>query len=128
MKALKIDVVKKEVYEVEVSDIKNICEHIGNGCSLFCVPVGFPNGDALYADDESLLRENIQGCFIMPGWKIPIVGNAIILGTDKKGNSIDNKSTVDEIIKNIVFGSRDIAEKYRGVVMDSPFNFSFCAN
>ena len=104
-KALKIDVELKKVYEIELGDdYKEIYEAIGNGCSLFCVPFSFDNRDSIFADDEILLRENdIKGAFMMPDWSYPIYNNAIILGTDEEGNSVDYKSTLEEITKNVFF-------------------------
>lgn len=101
MKALKIDVSSKKVEEIQVGDsLSDIYEKIGNGCELFCVPYQFENGDALYADDESLIRGgDLPGCFVIEGQLI--VGNAIILGTNNEGESADARSNADEI--NVVF-------------------------
>lgn len=116
-KAIKIDVVNKTIYEVEINNAKDIYDHIGNNCNLFCCPVEFENSDALYADDESLLKD-VEGCFVMDGWTTPIVGNAIILGTDDEGDSIDHKSTLDEIAEKLMFGSKEIAEAYKRAAMN----------
>ena len=72
-KALKIDVVNQTVTSITINDINDIYKEIGNGCDLFCCPVDFENGDTLYADDESLLRENVEGCFLMDNWTSAIV-------------------------------------------------------
>jgi hypothetical protein len=122
-KAIKIDVVNKTIYEVEIKKDKDIYYHIGNECNLFCCPVEFVNGDVLYADDEALYRQNIEGCFVMESWKYPIVGNAIILGSDEEGDSIDHKSTIKDISEKIVFGSKEIAKEYV-LAMISPDKFS----
>jgi hypothetical protein len=104
-KAIKIDVELKKVYEIELGDdYREIYNAIGNGCELFCVPISFENGDSLFSDDEILLRENdVKGAFMMPDWSYPIYNNAIILGTDDEGNSVDYKSNIDEIAKNVWF-------------------------
>jgi hypothetical protein len=120
MKAIKIDVVKQDVYYVEMEkDYHRIYDEIGNGCTLFCCPVEFDNSDALYSDDEGLLHENLEGCFMMEGWRIPLVGNAIILGTDEEGDSTDVASTVEEIKSKIIFwGDKKKAEDYRKIAMN----------
>ena len=113
-KAILINVETKQLTQIIIDkDISSISEAIGNGCELFCVPVDYENGDALYADDESLLRlDDIKGGFIFPNWNFPIINNAIILGTDDEGDSIDCKSTIEEIQKDITFISEEKAKIY----------------
>ena len=112
-KALKIDVVNMTVTNVTVDTMEDIYSHIGNGCNLFECPVRFDNGDILYCDEEGLLHENLEGCFSFPDWKRPIVGNAIILGSDDEGDSVDCKSTIDAILSKIIFGNKHVAENVR---------------
>ena len=109
MKAIKIDVEKRTVSFIQISDsIEAIYETIGNDCNIFTCPIQYENNDALYCDDEALLNpENIKGAFIYPNWNYPIVSNAIILGTGEYGESIDCKSTLDEIKKGIIFIDRN---------------------
>ena len=125
-KALKIDVVNQTVTNIIIDDINDIYKEIGNGCQLFCCPVDFENGDTLYTDDESLLRENVEGCFLMDNWAYAIVGNAIILGTDEEGESVDCKSSIMDIYKEIIWGNKQVAEKYRNVALSRTPEFIFC--
>ena len=126
MKALKIDVVNKSVTTIQIKDYTEIYAAIGNKCETFCCPIDFPNGDTLYADDESLLNENIEGCFMMPDWNYPIVGNAIILGTDEEGESIDCKTSSMDILSEIIFGNKEVAIEYRDYALSkSPMIISF---
>lgn len=97
MKALKINVTDKSVQEVEIENAKDIYSHIGNNCRVFAVPYIFENGDALYCDDESLLNDTPPNCFMLSDFYYPLVGNAIILGTNDDGESIDVKSKKDDI-------------------------------
>ena len=114
MKAIKINVATQTVEEVTIgNDYKEIYSLIGNDCRLFCCPVEFPNGDTLYADDEALLNENLEGCFLLEGFSYPICGNAIILGTDGEGESESAKTTVEEILQQIIFGNKEVAEQHR---------------
>lgn len=124
-KALLIDVKNKTVIETCVSSTQDIYKLIGNGCDLFCCPYNFPNGDALYTDDEGLLKENIVGCFMFPEWNIPIVGNAIILGETKLGDMDDCKSTVEEILSKIKFYPKEEAEAWVIKVMSQPHYIYF---
>jgi len=120
-KAIKIDVVKQDVYEIELSDdYKAIYGAIGNGCTIFCAPIEFENGDTLYSDEEGLLHEKMVGCFMMENWKYPLVGNAIILGTDDEGDSIDAKSTIEEIKNQVTFYDSEIAEKWKQKALNTP--------
>lgn len=112
-KAILIDSKNQTVTETEIGDYKDIYAKIGNGCTLFAIPVEFENGDALYVDDEGLLHEKVEGCFMLEGWAIPIVGNAIIWGTDEEGDSQDCKTTVDDIKAQIKFFDNVVAENYR---------------
>lgn len=125
-KALKIDVVNQTVTSIMIDDINEIYTQIGNGCNLFCCPVEFENGDTLFADDESLLRENVEGCFLMDNWSYAIVGNAIILGTDEEGDSVDCKSSPKDVYKEIIWGDKKVAEEYRKVALNKTPEFIFC--
>lgn len=120
-KAIKIDVLQQSVTEVMIDDYHEICTHIGNGCELFTCPVQFENEDTLYVDDEGLLHEELQGCFMLEGCEFPIVGNAIILGCDSEGESIDCKSTVEEVERIITFHPRNIAYMWKKTVIESRF-------
>ena len=126
-KSLKIDVVNQTVTNILIDDIEDIYKEIGNGCQLFCCPINFENGDTLYADDESLLRENVEGCFMMDSWSYAIVGNAIILGTDHEdGESIDCKSSLMDVYKEIIWGDKRVAQKYRETALSRTPEFIFC--
>jgi hypothetical protein len=121
-KAIKINVETKSVEYITLGDdYQEIYNHIGNGCSCFSVPYTFENEDAMYVDDESLLRMNdIKGGFILEEWETPIVGNAIILGTDHEGESIDPKSTLEDIKSQLQFISQEHAKGWASHVMGQP--------
>jgi hypothetical protein len=118
-KAIKINVENKTIESIEISDgIESISKEIGNNCEYFCCPYTFENNDTIYADDESLLRMNdIKGGFKMENWVYPIVGNAIILGTDDEGDSIDYKSDINEIIAKIIFVDKKESKEWAKKVM-----------
>lgn len=121
-KAIKINVETKTIEAIMLpKHFGEISKAIGNGCTLFCCPIVFDNDDTIYADDESLLRyDDIKGGFTMEGWKYPIVGNAIVLGTDAEGDSVDVKSDVDDLSSRIVFIDETMAKDYANEVMSKP--------
>jgi hypothetical protein len=125
MKALKIDVVNKTITEIELEHTKEIYSIIGNGCHTFCAPVEFDNQDTLFADDEALLQPELKGCFMFPDWRYPIVGNAVILGTDYDGDVCDAKSKIDELLELIIFGNKEVAEIHRDSALSQPMVISF---
>jgi hypothetical protein len=104
MKAIKINVEKKELEYVELTDdYKDIYNHIGNGCSIFEVPITFENEDVIFTDEEICLRENdIKGGFIMENWRYPLLNNGIILG-NLEGDSVDCQSTIEDLEDKIIF-------------------------
>jgi len=130
-KAIRINVEKRILEDIEISsELSSITDAIGNNCSLFCCPVDFDNGDTIYADDESLLRyDDIKGGFIMPDFRVPLVGNAIVLGTDEEGDSIDVKTDINELAEKIIFISEEMAKEYSIKAMNTPpviiSNFKF---
>ncbi len=106
MKAIRIDVTKKTFEVVEISDYKDIYKHIGNDCSMFECPFSFDNGDAIYVDEEGLYHD-FEGGFKMKDWSYPVVGNALILGTDfETGESQSVLTKVEELQKQIIFVSK----------------------
>lgn len=118
-KAIKIDVEKQTLEYITIEDGLNpIYDAIGNECSTFCCPVSFDNEDSIYADDDILLHKHkIKGGFIMEGWQYPICGNAIILGTDLEGDSVDVKSDILLLVKQIHFINEFKALSYAKLVM-----------
>jgi len=109
MKALKINVETKEIESINIDSSKDIYKEIG--CQLFEIPVVFDNGDGLYCDEEALLKsEDIKGGFIMPGWVMPILGNAIVLGSKKNGDSCSCKTEISDL--KIHFFNSEICKKY----------------
>jgi len=118
-KAILIDVVNKNISYTTINDYKEIYNAIGHGCNTFDCPYQFDNGDTLYVDDEGLLHDDVHGCFMLQGWNIPCVGNAIILGTNDEGESIDCKCTIEEIQNQIKFFSKDVALAWRDAALSN---------
>lgn len=120
MKALLINVVDKTITTINIEHTNEIYAHIGNGCTTFCAPVDFPNGDTLFSDDDGLLHDSVHGCFALTGWQYPLVGNAVILGSTDDGDTTDCKSTPEEFMGEIIWGNKVVAEQYREIALSQP--------
>jgi len=101
MKGLLINPTDKTITEVEIAQgLQPIYDALGNNCTTFAVPIVYPNGDGMYVDDEGLFKQQ-NGGFQFPNWSYPLLGNALILGSDEEGNSVDVKTTKEELLKDI---------------------------
>lgn len=107
MKAILIDPSNQTVEEITIGkNYKEIYGVIGNDCNTFAAPITEPNGDTWFVDDEGLFHDNIGGV-IRNEWSTPIVGRVVIIGTDEEGDSVDAKSTPEQIKKGLHFISKD---------------------
>jgi hypothetical protein len=95
MRAIKIDVLKQDVYEVEItSNIETIYKHIE--CECFCqVGRRMPNGDILLVDDNGLLLDNPIGAFDFGSYPQTLSGHGILIGTDAAGETQSAQSKID---------------------------------
>ena len=94
MKVIKIDSTNRTISNIEIGNsLDDIYAALGDGCTCFACPVVYPNNDGMYIDDEGLGQPN---GFIFPNWLYPISGNALIIGTDSEGNSMDAQSTIED--------------------------------
>ena len=112
IKAIKIDVVKKEVYEVELPESIDSLKPIYDLLECSMVEVvhvdGFPDGNIIYIDEEGLLRDEPLGAFKIPGFNQVLSGHGLIVGTryTEDGNvdaSVDPRITVANVLANITF-------------------------
>lgn len=99
MKAIKIDVVKKEVYPVEItSDYKDIHTHLE--CDTFTTAQMTKEfGVTLFVDDDGLLKEPI-GAFFIAGAKQAYSGHGLLIAINEKGETISYDYT-DNDLKHI---------------------------
>lgn len=77
-------------------------EAIGEGCSL--VEAIYPQalgGECMYVDEEGLFQQ--KAGFYLRGWgpNTPLMGRAIILGTDDMGSSVSTTWDADEVLANV---------------------------
>lgn len=105
MKAIKIDVIKKDVYEVEITtNINSIYKHME--CECFCqVGRRMPNGDILLVDDNGLLHDKPIGAFEFGTYPQALSGHGIMIGTDSAGETVNTKSTLEYVKANVRFVS-----------------------
>ena len=84
------------------NDYKEIYPIIGEKCTMFACPIIFDNDDTMYVDDDGMFQGYKYG-FMMRDWQYPILGNAVILGTDDEGDSVDAKSLIEDFKGELVF-------------------------
>lgn len=122
IKALKIDVVKQEVYYVDLKNgLDPIYDQIGNDCSTFAVPVILANRDGLYVDDEAYLFENrLVGGFMLECTNHPLCGNALIIGTGYDGESQDCLTQIEEITNQIIWMSPEEMRTWAVIINNTP--------
>tara|TARA_R100001377_G_scaffold80732_1_gene59819 strand:- start:40 stop:351 length:312 start_codon:yes stop_codon:yes gene_type:complete len=103
MKAILIDVINKEVREVEHDDtLKSIYKHVD--CGTFDV-VRIDNLNSIYIDDEGLFVEDQQFFNYVIDLRVAsLAGNGLILGVDDEGDTIEPTLTLEEV-KSSVFWS-----------------------
>jgi len=108
MRGILIDPWLKSVTQVEVSEdfrdiYRKLSNPLGPKVDCFCIGMNWPNGDALYVDDEGLLKPGMRLFEIGRIDGQPLAGNGLILGSDAEGNSIDAKSLLVEIETSVSF-------------------------
>lgn len=103
MRAIKIDVTKKEIYDVEITaSIKTIYKHLE--CEYFCqVGRRLKTGDMLLVDDNGLLHEKPIGAFTFGTYPQTLSGHGIFIGTDSAGETIDAQSDIEFIRSQVKF-------------------------
>lgn len=118
-KCIRIDVTNKVVHEVEINDnIQDIYEQLG--CDLFEV-VRIDEINDIYVDEEGLLKLNENSLFFRyEGYPQPIVGNGLILGHNKRGDSTSTTLTLEEVKQKVTFLTM---EEVRSQVKDEMLRF-----
>lgn len=130
IKGLLIDPEAKTVTEVEHDkSVQQIYELIG--ARPFHV-LELSDRETLYYDDEFLLRdkakeESGQAYFALVGpdfvYPSPIAGKALILGTDRGGDSTDTKLKADAVLQNLRFVQLRLKGWSEGSSYDTPNGF-----
>jgi hypothetical protein len=104
MKAIKIDAVKRQVIEVDItSDYNDINKQIGS--QIFTIAHSLKKRDTIMVDDEGLFNsENIF--FVYNGAHQPFAGNGLIVGCNSNGDTVDCKIDINEVKQNVEFYDR----------------------
>ena len=99
--AIKIDVVKQEVYQIR---IENSLEAMYNiiGCQIMEV-VRIDRRNDLWIDEEGLLQNPQLLKFWFKGCHSPLTGNGLVCGFDGEGESISTTLSVEEIKRRVIF-------------------------
>tara|TARA_Y200000002_G_scaffold82702_1_gene65442 strand:- start:291 stop:665 length:375 start_codon:yes stop_codon:yes gene_type:complete len=103
----KIDSTKNTIEEAQAPTgdgedfLDFVTDHIG--CE-WITSVRISQNDVIYVDDAGLLREGYQGAFQVEGYPQPLVGNAIVIGYNNVGESVDVHMSIDDLKKKIKFG------------------------
>jgi hypothetical protein len=104
-KGIKINAEKRTLEYVTLGDdYKEIYPIISDKCTMFACPIIFDNQDTMYLDDEGMFQGYTYG-FKMDDWDYSVFGNALILGSDDEGDSVDAKSTIEDFKGKIYFAT-----------------------
>ena len=105
MKALFIDPTDETIRFISYDgDYKSIYRILG--CRTFEAVYPFDNGDTLWIDEEGLLKDSNFAFNIRadnPKFNQTIMGKALVLGTDTEGESIECKTTLEDLKSRIKF-------------------------
>jgi len=105
MKAIKIDAIKRQVIEVDItSDYNDINKEIGS--QIFTIAHSLKKRDTIMVDDEGLYNSE-NTFFVYKGAHQPFAGNGLIVGCDSKGNTISCKVDINEVKQNVEFYDRN---------------------
>lgn len=97
--ALLLNAKENTITEIVIKDFSDISRLIG--CNYFTTVQVNDKGDTLYVDDEGLINDTIVG-FTYEGYDSPLMGNAILLGTDlRTGDSKDISMTTAEFAAKV---------------------------
>lgn len=95
MKAYLIDPFAQSVTEVEYSgDYNQIYRLID--CSVFTTVEFNDFADTVFVDDEGLINGKQQEFFLISGYRQPLAGKGLILGTNDMGESVEPSITLDQ--------------------------------
>lgn len=100
MRAIKIDVIKKEIYEVDISgNNRSMNKEIeGNGFDM----VRISKSEALWVDDEGLRRKPPLGAFTIKWYPQALPGHGLIIGLRGPENT-DTRLTLEEVKEMVRF-------------------------
>lgn len=107
-KAIVIDPFRKEVSEAMLETYEDINDIIGD---TFCLGPVLRNGDSIYVDDNGLFKETHE-FFLFDGAIQPLAGLGVVSGVDRYGETVDVKSSVEDIRSMVSWIDRHTAMKF----------------
>jgi hypothetical protein len=127
VKAIKIDVARQEIYEVEVASngLQGMYDAIGNGCDMVQIGMNFATprnqryGDSMWVDEEGLFRPIIGG-FTLGSIEQPFCGNALIFGnieSPEGGQEFSNFTLpIDILRQHVNFIGKEFFDNYQPTI------------
>lgn len=117
-KAILIDAVNKTVSEVYTTEYTDIYKHLDNDNSPFTVACTLPNGDAVFVDDEGLLKSDLDAGFVLEPYNRPLIGNGLIMGCDEEGETDHCKTNLKDV--KVWFLEKWQAQEWRNLQLSMP--------
>lgn len=102
MKGILIDPENKVIKEVDHPDTLQGFYNLLD-CNMIESAFYLKNGDCLYCDEEGLFKEEKHFFIMRESPFQPITGKAIVVGTGQEGDTVDCKSTLEEIKNQVTF-------------------------
>jgi hypothetical protein len=100
MRAIKIDVVKKEIYEIDIKGgYQSMCQVLD---SEGYDPIRISKTEKLWVDGEGLLRRPPLGAFMYDPYPNALSGHGLILGL-RGPDSVGTKLTLEEVRVRVRF-------------------------
>jgi hypothetical protein len=112
MKAIKIDVDERDVYEVELDgSLESYYKQIG--CSIVEKRTIDDSHDLVFDEegDFKLEDEGFARGFQLSALGFPIIGNALIVSYDQRGNWKSHQTNVNDIKNRVLFGGWFLRDK-----------------
>lgn len=104
MEAILIDPHTETVSVVDYNgDYRQIYDLIGDGCRTFTTVNIRGTNDAIFLDDEGLLRDEPTPMFLFAGYQQPLFGRGVVIGADDFGEAKAPTVTLQQIKDSISF-------------------------
>jgi hypothetical protein len=117
IKAIKFNCETQTIEEIELNgSLEDFYKHIGNNCSLMEVGLNFDYKgvrNSVLIDEEGRINNSPIGGVVIGG--CIFVGNALIVGYDKEGESISTNISVEEAESDMYYEwiSKEDSEQFQ---------------
>ena len=103
MRAIWVNSKDQTVTEVDCVGLEDLQNRVGGFIEM---AYQWPNQDVLFVDEEGLLKGDFKFCFLLlERTDQPFIGNGIIIGTGRNGETRPAKHTWEQIKSKIIFGT-----------------------